>query len=94
MISFALGEIELGITLAAILSQEKSIFLNSDKCNRFNLYKSKKYYCFDKECDFIASYTAYKKWYFDFGHELVNSNVKFDTHLILYFLSENLILLL
>ena len=81
MISFALGEIELGITLAAILSQEKSIFLNSDKCNRFNLYKSKKYYCFDKECDFIASYTAYKKWYFDFGHELVNSNVKFDTQL-------------
>ena len=28
----------LGITLAAIHSQEKSIFLNSDKCNRYNLY--------------------------------------------------------
>ena len=79
MISFALGEIDLGITLAAILSQEKSIFFNSDKCNRYNLYKSKKYYCFDKECDFIASYTAYKKWYFSYGNELVNQNVKFDT---------------
>ena len=81
MISFALGEIDLGITLAAILSQEKSIFLNSDKCNRLNLYNSKNYYCFNKECDFIASYTAYKKWYYDYGHELVNLRVKFDTQL-------------
>ena len=31
MISYALGEIELGITLAAILSQERPIFLSSEK---------------------------------------------------------------
>ena len=81
IISYCLGEIDLGITLAAILSQEKSIFLNSDKCNRYNLYKSKNFYCFEKQCDFIASYTAYKKWYYTFGHELVNRTIKFDTQL-------------
>ena len=81
MISYALGEIDLGITLAAILSQDKSIFLNSDKCNRYNLYKAKNFYCFQKECDFIASYTAYKQWYYNYGDELVNKNIKFDTQL-------------
>jgi HrpA-like RNA helicase len=81
MISYALGEIDLGITLAAILSQDRSIFLNSDKCNRYNLYKVKDYYSFQKECDFIASYTAYRKWYYYYGHFLINENVKFDTQL-------------
>ena len=81
MISYALGEIELGITLAAILSQDKSIFLNSDKCNRYSLYKAKNFYCFNKQCDFIASYIAYKKWYYEYGHELVNKNISFDTQL-------------
>ena len=61
MIAYALGEIDLGITLAAIISQDKSMFLSSDKCNRFNLYNSKNYYCFEKECDFIACYTAYNR---------------------------------
>ena len=81
MISFALGEIDLGITLAAILSQERSIFLSSDKCNRYNLYKAKDYYGFGKECDFISSYTAYKKWFFNYGYLFVNSEAKFDTQL-------------
>ena len=48
MIAYALGEIDLGITLAAIISQDKSMFLSSDKCNRFNIYNSKNYYCFQK----------------------------------------------
>jgi len=81
MISYALGEIDLGITLAAILSQDRPIFLNSDKCNRYNLYKVKDYYSFQKECDFIACYTAYRKWYYNFGHLLIKDNVKFDTQL-------------
>ena len=81
MISFALGEIDLGITLAAILSQDRSIFLNSDACNRYNLYKVKDFCSFKKECDFIASYTAYRKWYYYYGHLLINENVKYDTQL-------------
>ena len=81
MIAYALGEIDLGITLAAIISQDKSMFLSSDKCNRFNLYNSKNYYCFEKECDFIACYTAYKKWYYSYGKEFIRENVKFDTQL-------------
>ena len=81
MIAFALGEIDLGITLAAIISQDKSMFLSSDKCNRFNIYNSKNYFCFNKSCDFIACYTAYKKWYYELGHRFVRSNVKFDTTL-------------
>ena len=81
MISYALGEIELGITLAAILSQDRSIFLNSDTCNRNNLYRVKDLYSFKKECDFIASYTAYRKWYYYHGHLLINQNVKYDTQL-------------
>ena len=81
MIAYALGEIDLGITLAAIISQDKSMFLSSDKCNRFNLYKSKNYYCFQKSCDFIACYTAYKIWYYKWGHKFVKPGVKFDTQL-------------
>ena len=81
MIAFALGEIDLGITLAAIISQDKSMFLSSDKCNRFNIYNSKNFFCFKKSCDFIACYTAYKKWYYKWGHKFVKSNVKFDTQL-------------
>ena len=81
MIAYALGEIDLGITLAAILSQDKSMFLSSDKCNRFNLYKSKSYYCFDQDCDFIACYTAYKKWLYSYGKKLIREKIKFDTQL-------------
>ena len=81
MIAYALGEIDLGITLAAIISQDKSMFLSSDKCNRFNLYKSKNYYCFEKECDFIACYTAYKKWLYSYGKSFIKPNVRFDTQL-------------
>ena len=81
MIAYALGEIDLGITLAAIISQDKSMFLSSDKCNRFNLYNSKNYYCFEKECDFIACYTAYKKWLYSYGKEFIKQGVKFDTQL-------------
>ena len=81
MIAYALGEIDLGITLAAIISQDKSMFLSSDKCNRFNLYKSKSYYCFDQECDFIACYTAYKKWLYSYGKKLIREKIKFDTQL-------------
>ena len=81
MIAYALGEIDLGITLAAIISQDKSMFLSSDKCNRFNIYNAKNYFCFQKSCDFIACYTAYKKWYYKWGHKFVKSNVKFDTQL-------------
>jgi len=79
MISYALGQIDLGITLAAIISQDKSMFLSSDKCNRLNIYNSRNLYCFKKSCDFIACYTAYKKWYYNCGYIFVKSNVKFDT---------------
>ena len=81
VISYALGEIDLGITLAAILSQDRPIFISSEKINRYNLYESKNYFSLGKECDFITCYTAYKKWYYDYGHFLVNNKVKFDTQL-------------
>ena len=81
MIAYALGEIDLGITLAAIISQDKSMFLSSDKCNRFNIYNAKDHFCFKQSCDFIACYTAYKKWYYKWGHYFVNQKVKFDTQL-------------
>ena len=81
MIAYALGEIDLGITLAAIISQDKSMFLGSDKVNRLNLYKSKNHFGYGKECDFTACYIAYKKWLYEFGKELINKNVKFDTRL-------------
>ena len=81
MISYALGEIELGITLAAILSQERPIFLSSEKINRYKIYESKKLYSLGKECDFITCYTAYKNWYSKQGYLLLNKKVKFDTQL-------------
>ena len=81
MISYSLGKIEVGITLAAILSQDRSIFLSSEKTNRYNLYVSKNLYSLGKECDFITCYIAYKKWYYEYGYLLLNTNVKFDTQL-------------
>jgi len=81
MIAYSLGKIEVGITLAAILSQDRSIFLTSEKTNRYNLYTSKNLFSLGKECDFITCYIAYKKWYYDYGYLLVNTNVKFDTQL-------------
>ena len=81
MLSYSLGEIELGITLAAILSQERPIFLSSENVNRYNLYNSKMFYSLGKECDFITCYTAYKNWYYKVGHSLINSKIKFDTQL-------------
>jgi HrpA-like RNA helicase len=81
MLSYSLGEIELGITLAAILSQERPIFLSSENVNRYNLYNSKMFYSLGKECDFITCYTAYKNWYYKVGHLLINSKIKYDTQL-------------
>ena len=81
IIAFALGKIDVGITLAAILSQDRSIFLNSDQCNRLNIYNSKNHYCFGKQCDFIACYTAYKEWYGKYGHVFINQKVEYDTRL-------------
>ena len=81
MIAYSLGEIELGITLAAILSQERSIFLSSENINRYNLYMSKMFYSLGNECDFITCYTAYKNWYHKYGYLLINPKYKFDTQL-------------
>ena len=81
MISYALGEIEVGITLAAILSQDRPIFFSSEKTNRYNLYVSKNLYSLGKECDFITCYIAYKKWFYEYGHLLLKTNVRFDTQL-------------
>ena len=81
MISYGLGEIDVGITLAAILSQDRPIFISSEKENRYNIYKSKMLYSLGKECDFITCYTAYKKWYFKCGYLLLNKKVKYDTQL-------------
>ena len=79
IISYALGQIEVGITLASILSQDRPIFLSSDKTNRLSIYEIKSMYSLGKECDFITLYTAYKKWYYKYGYLLLNTNVKFDT---------------
>ena len=81
IISYVLGQIEVGITLAAILSQERSLFLDSNKCTRIKLYESKKYFSLEQNCDFIACYTAFKQWCEKYKKEIVNENVKFDTKL-------------
>ena len=81
MISYGLGMIEVGITLAAILSQDRPMFISSEKENRYNIYESKKFYSLGKECDFITCYTAYKSWYYKYGYLLLNPKVKFDTQL-------------
>ena len=79
ILSYALGQIDIGISLAAILSQERSLFLNSYKCNRVSLYNAKNVNCFGKNCDFIACYTAYKKWcltYKDILYRIKNFDLK------------------
>ena len=81
ILSYALGQIDIGIPLAAILSQERSLFLNSYKCNRVSLYNSKNLNCFGKNCDFIACYTAYKKWCLKYRDEFFGLKY-FDTKLL------------
>ena len=81
IISYILGQIEVGICLAAILSQEKSLFIDSSKCTRIKLYESKKLFSLGQNCDFIACYTAYKQWCDKYKKELVNEKVEFDTKL-------------
>ena len=79
IISYALGQVDTGITLAAILSQERNIFIDSNKVNRAKLYDSKRFFCKERNCDFIASYTAYKQWCSKFKNEYVNDKIEFDT---------------
>ena len=81
IISYVLGQIEVGMTLAAILSQERSLFLDSNKVNREKLYESKKFFSLGQNCDFIACYIAYKKWCEKYKKDLVNENIEFDTKL-------------
>ena len=81
VLSYALGQIDVGITLASILSQERPLFLNSNKCNRLSLYDSKNYFCDNQNCDFIASYTAYKYWCSKYRKDFINENIDFDTRL-------------
>ena len=79
--SYCLGQIDVGISLAAILSQDRSLFLNSKNCNRNNLYNSKNYYCYKQNCDFIALYTAYKLWCSKYRNDFINEKINFDTRL-------------
>ena len=81
ILSYCLGQIDVGISLAAILSQDRSLFLNSNKCNRISLYDSKNIYCNKQNCDFIALYTAYKKWCSQYKNDFINEKIIFDTRL-------------
>ena len=81
ILSYSLGQINVGISLAAILSQDRSLFLNSSKCNRISLYDSKNYYCSKQNCDFIALYTAYKLWCSKYKNDFINGKITFDTRL-------------
>ena len=81
VLSFALGQIDVGITLAAILSQERTLFLNSNKCNRISLYDSKNYFCNNQNCDFIACYIAYKFFCSKYRKDIINEKIDFDTRL-------------
>ena len=81
LLSYSLGQIEVGISLAAILSQDRTLFLNSNKCNRISLYDSKNHYCDYQNCDFIALYTAYKLWCSKYRNDFINDSVSFDTRL-------------
>ena len=81
ILSYCLGQIDVGISLAAILSQDRSLFLNSNKCNRISLYDSKNYYCGKQNCDFIALYTAYKLWCSKYSNDFINEKITFDTRL-------------
>ena len=76
IISYVLGQIEVGITLAAILAQERTLFLDSSKTNRPKLYDSKKYFSLGQNCDFISCYIAYKQWCEKYKSEIVNENIE------------------
>ena len=81
LLSYSLGQIEVGISLAAILSQDRTLFLNSNKCNRISLYDSKNHFCGNQNCDFIALYIAYKFWCSKFKSDFIDDSVCFDTRL-------------
>ena len=81
ILSYSLGQIDIGISLAAILSQERPLFLNSNRSNRLSLYNSKKDFCYNQNCDFIALYYAYKLWCSKYKKFFIFENIDFDTKL-------------
>ena len=81
ILSYALGQIDVGISLAAILSQDRPLFLNSNLCNRLSLYDIKNHYCNKQNCDFTALYIAYKFWCSKFKKEFISEEIDFDTRL-------------
>lgn len=73
VISYTLGHINLGIALASILSQEKSIFINS--INNYDNYITKLKYSEGQENDFIIIYNLYKDWYNQFKDYYLNEKI-------------------
>ena len=66
IIAYAFGLMEPAIIIAAILTQEKSIF----KMHKaIDFYDKKVYYSAATECDFITSYFAYVEWFSKFYKE-------------------------
>ena len=61
MLAYTFGLTEIGIVSAAILSQEKKLFLKDNK-TRKQLYESKQFFSKGTECDVITNYNAFKEW--------------------------------
>lgn len=74
ILGYAFNLMEPAIILAAILTQEKSIFrINSN--NSVDFYDKKVYYSAGTECDFITAYYAYVEWFTKFYRDY-----KFNTN--------------
>ena len=74
VISYCLGNINLGITLASILSQEKSIFINSN--NNYSNYLIMQEY--SDENDFIALLYIYKQCFYMLKNYINDDTVILD----------------
>ena len=59
MMCHAFGLIELGITATAILSMERSIFINT---NRLSLLRAKQKFACNSDCDILANCIAFTVW--------------------------------
>ena len=74
MMTYAIGMLDIGIVIGAILHVDKKLF-HKTKNNKYilNFYKALEYFSDNQNCDFVLVYNVYREWFNKFGIKLINN---------------------
>ena len=79
MMTYAVGMLNIGIVIGAILHVDKKIFINikniKNNNNILKFYKALEYFSENTNCDLVITYNAYRTWFNKFGIKLI-PNIK------------------